>query len=56
MKFFFNGFTGFYNEGWGVFYLTISSLVDVFAIIDIFVNLRTEVFTKDGNVLVFVVL
>nr|XP_029527489.1 uncharacterized protein LOC115136139 isoform X1 [Oncorhynchus nerka] len=39
---------GFYNEGWGVFYLTISSLVDVFAIIDIFVNLRTEVFTKDG--------
>uniref|UniRef100_A0A674CGT8 Cyclic nucleotide-gated potassium channel n=1 Tax=Salmo trutta TaxID=8032 RepID=A0A674CGT8_SALTR len=39
---------GFYNEGWGALYLTISSLVDVFAIIDIFVNLRTEVFTKDG--------
>ncbi|XP_045080549.1 LOW QUALITY PROTEIN: uncharacterized protein LOC123481251, partial [Coregonus clupeaformis] len=39
---------GFHNEGWGVLYLTINSLVDVFAIIDIFVNLRTEVFTKDG--------
>uniref|UniRef100_A0A4W5NRX1 Ion transport domain-containing protein n=1 Tax=Hucho hucho TaxID=62062 RepID=A0A4W5NRX1_9TELE len=39
---------GFHNEGWGALYLIISSLVDVFAVIDIFVNLRTEVFTKDG--------
>uniref|UniRef100_A0A4W4EST5 Cyclic nucleotide-binding domain-containing protein n=1 Tax=Electrophorus electricus TaxID=8005 RepID=A0A4W4EST5_ELEEL len=40
--------TGFLNEGWGAFYLAISCVVDLVAIADIFVTLRTEVITKDG--------
>ena len=41
---------GFYYKHMGLMYLLLSVLIDCVALIDIFINLRIEVMTKDGNV------
>ncbi|XP_063059056.1 uncharacterized protein LOC134452536 isoform X2 [Engraulis encrasicolus] len=39
---------GFYYKGWELFFLVVCVLIDVVAIIDIFITLRIEIMTKDG--------
>ncbi|XP_073775300.1 cyclic nucleotide-gated cation channel alpha-3-like isoform X4 [Danio rerio] len=41
---------GVFTEDWGAFYFVFKVLIYIVAAFDIFVNLRTDVFTKDGHV------
>ncbi|XP_056327370.1 uncharacterized protein LOC130239988 [Danio aesculapii] len=41
---------GLFTEDWGAFYFVFKVLIYIVAAVDIFVNLRTDVFTKDGHV------
>ncbi|ROJ62455.1 Cyclic nucleotide-gated cation channel subunit A, partial [Anabarilius grahami] len=39
---------GLFSGGWAVYYLAVDGLVNIVALFDILVNLRTGVFTEDG--------
>ncbi|XP_051734709.1 uncharacterized protein LOC127504211 [Ctenopharyngodon idella] len=47
---------GLFSGGWSVYYLSVDGLVNIAAVFDILVNLRTSVFTEDGLVTDFAVI